>query len=196
MSCAVAQLAHRLLQLGLRVHHDRPVPGDRLLDRLAGHQQEADALLAGLHRDLVAAVEHDERAVAGLLAHERPRRPPVDSFGQHAERRRGVAERAGAREDVGEGVAVDLHWEGLPLARRHRDVEVERIGGDALDRALLAPEVAADHAHRGAVVVDDLGDVGGLDVLIARRRHLQRGGRLAQSWKPCMRPCASPCGIS
>src|SRR6267142_532886 len=32
----VIQLRDRLLQLGLGVHHDRPVPGDRLLDRLAG----------------------------------------------------------------------------------------------------------------------------------------------------------------
>ena len=40
----VAQLGDGLLQLVLGVHDDRPVPGDRLLDRLAGHQQEADAL--------------------------------------------------------------------------------------------------------------------------------------------------------
>ena len=43
---AVAQLGDGLLQLGLGVHHDRSIPGDRLLDRLARDQQEADALVA------------------------------------------------------------------------------------------------------------------------------------------------------
>src|SRR5258708_33041045 len=56
----VAQLGDRRLQLRLRVHHDWTIPGDRLLDRLAGNQQEADAVLAGQHRDLGAAVEQDE----------------------------------------------------------------------------------------------------------------------------------------
>jgi hypothetical protein len=35
---SVAQLGDRLLQLRLRVHHDRSVPGHRLLDRFAGDQ--------------------------------------------------------------------------------------------------------------------------------------------------------------
>src|SRR5689334_23649803 len=140
---AVAQLAHRLVQFGLRVHHDRPVPGDRLLDRLARHQQEADALLAGLHRDLVAAVEHDQRAVAGLLA-ELDLLAVDLLLGQDAERRRRGNERARAREDVGEGMAVDLDLEGLALAGRYRDVEITWIGCDTLDRTGLAPKVA-DH---------------------------------------------------
>ncbi len=43
------KLLERLAQLLLRVHDDGPVPGDRLLQRLAGDQQEADAVVAGLH---------------------------------------------------------------------------------------------------------------------------------------------------
>src|SRR6476646_7385533 len=50
---AVAQLGYGLLKLRLRVHHDRSVPGDRFLDRFAGHEQEANALVACLHGDLV-----------------------------------------------------------------------------------------------------------------------------------------------
>ena len=68
MKVPSAQLADGLLQLGLRVHDDGPVPGDRLLDRLARNQQEADALLAGLNRDLIAAVEQHQRPIAGALA--------------------------------------------------------------------------------------------------------------------------------
>src|SRR5215510_16525097 len=82
---AVAQLGDRLLELGLRVHHDRAVPGDGFLDRLAGDEQEAHAFVAGLHGNLVATVEHDERPVADALAHERLALRGV-LFGEHAER--------------------------------------------------------------------------------------------------------------
>ena len=87
-------------------------------------------------------------------------------------------ERARALEDIGEGVALDFDLQRLALARRNEDVEIARIGGDAFDRAPLAPELAAHDAHARAVVVDDLGNVGGLDVLVARRRHLQRRGQV------------------
>src|ERR1700693_6117706 len=58
----------------------------RLLDRLAGDEQEADAFVARLHRHLVAAVEHDERAVADALAHQRLAGGRL-LLGGHAERR-------------------------------------------------------------------------------------------------------------
>ena len=172
-----AQLGERLLQFGLRVHHDRAVPGDRLLDRLAGHEEEANALVAGLHRHFVAAVEDDERAVAGLLA-DQDLVGAVGLLGEHAEGLRGGAEVAGALEHIGESVALELDRKRLALARRHPDVEIARVGGDALDRAALAPEVAAHHPHAGAVVIDDLGNLRGLDVLVARRGHLQRGRQI------------------
>ncbi len=45
---------------------------------------------------------------------------------------------------------------------------LDGFGGNAIHRSALAPEVAADDPHRGAVIVDDDGDVAGLDVLVAR----------------------------
>jgi hypothetical protein len=54
---AVVQFRHRLAQLLLRIHHDRPIPRYRLLDRLARHQQEPDSLGSSLHSDLVSAIE-------------------------------------------------------------------------------------------------------------------------------------------
>ena len=45
---AALQLVVRLLQFFSRVHHDGPVPGHGLFERLARHQQEPDALIAGL----------------------------------------------------------------------------------------------------------------------------------------------------
>src|SRR5689334_9298390 len=64
---AIVELGDGLLQLGLRVHDDRAVPRHGFFERLARHQQESDALIAGLHGDLVTAIEQYERAVAGLL---------------------------------------------------------------------------------------------------------------------------------
>src|SRR5664280_997344 len=84
------QLVERLAELLLRVHHDRAVPRHRLLQRLARHQQEPDPLLAGLHRDLVAAVEQHQRAVL-RLRRRRGVRPP-HSLRWHGKRPRRVAE--------------------------------------------------------------------------------------------------------
>jgi len=133
-------------------------------------------MLAGLHHDLVARVEQYQRAVARRLAHDvldRPRR-----VGEHAARLGGVAERAAALEHVRERVPPRVHLEGAPLARRHGDVDVARIGGDPFDRAAPAPEAAAHHAHARAVVVGHLGNVGRGDVLVARRGHLERRGQV------------------
>jgi hypothetical protein len=89
---AVPEFVHRLNQLLLRVHHDRPVPGDRLGDRPAGNQQETDAAFARLHRHLVAGAEDHERAVAALVADEMVL--IAEAFlDENAERLGGVAER-------------------------------------------------------------------------------------------------------
>ena len=71
-------------------------------------------------------------------------------------------------------MALGFDFQLFTLAGGHRDVEVARVGGDAVDRALFAPELAAHDAHARAVVVDHFGNLTRLDVLIARRRHLQR----------------------
>src|SRR5258705_280527 len=83
----------------LRVQNDRCVPSDRLLDRLARDQQEANPLVAGLNRDLIAAIEQHQRSIAGFLAHHDL--VAVDFLlGEHTERLRGRAERAGALEHI------------------------------------------------------------------------------------------------
>src|SRR3974377_430049 len=66
---AAAQLVHRLLEFGLRAHHDRPVPGDWLLDWFAGHEQEANNLRAGLPGSLVAGGDQAKGEVADTLPH-------------------------------------------------------------------------------------------------------------------------------
>src|ERR1041385_8930531 len=80
--CAVPQIAERLLKLRGRIHHDRSVPRDRLLDRTSGHQQEADAFVARLHDPLVAAIEEHERPVLRLLRNTAPRHA-IGLLGQH-----------------------------------------------------------------------------------------------------------------
>ena len=54
---AALQFVNCLAKLCLGVHHDGPVPRYRLLDWLAGDQQETDAFIAGLNSHLIAAVE-------------------------------------------------------------------------------------------------------------------------------------------
>src|SRR5262249_28889921 len=170
---AVAQFGDRLFELRARIHHDRPVPSHRLLYRLAGYQQEADAAFAGLDFDLVAGVEQYQRAVAYRFAHQQLL--AVDLFlGEHTERPRRRRKTAIACENVRESVAFGFEFQFLTLAGRHRDVEVAWVGGDAVDRALLAPELAAHDTHARAVVVDHFGNLSRLDVLITRCRHLQR----------------------
>ena len=70
-------------------------------------EQEADAFVARLHGDLVAAVEQHQRPVAGLLADEHLLLPSASLFSVSTPNgSRGVAERAGALEHIGEGVAA------------------------------------------------------------------------------------------
>src|SRR5262249_50219056 len=100
---AVAQYSDRLFELAARIHHDRSMPGHRLLDRLAGDQQEAEAAFAGLNLDLVAAIEQYQRAVTYRLAHQDLL--AVDLLlGKHAERPRRRHETAVAFENVSEGM--------------------------------------------------------------------------------------------
>src|SRR5690348_18414574 len=60
--------------------------------------------------------------------------------GEHRARFRGVAERAGAGEDVGESVACSLDFQTLADSGRNRDVEIIRIRRHAFHRPSLAPE--------------------------------------------------------
>ncbi len=72
----------------------------------------------------------------------------------------------------------------LPTAGRHRDIQVHRVGGDPIHRAGGSPEVSADDAHMDSVVVRDLRDVGGFHLLVARRRHFERGGKVGPQLEP------------
>src|SRR5262245_49578374 len=102
------------------------MPGDRLLDRPAGDEEEPDTLVASLDGHLVAAVEHDERAVARALAHQRL---TGDAFllGQYAEWRRCTGERARSFENVRERVPIAFDGQGLAYARGYEHVEIARF---------------------------------------------------------------------
>jgi hypothetical protein len=74
----------------------------------------------------------------------------------------------GNRGNLGAG---DVQWMTAGRGIMHQEMP---HGGDAFDRAAPPPEVAAHDPHAGAVVIGDLRNFGGLDVLVARRRHFQR----------------------
>ena len=56
----------RVSQLLLRVHHDWAIPRYRFFQWLAGNQQKADALIAGLDGYFVAAIKEHQRAIVSL----------------------------------------------------------------------------------------------------------------------------------
>src|ERR1700692_1825006 len=88
-------------------------------------------------------------------------------FGQDCTRIRSVAERARAGEYIGKGVARGLNLEPLFLARSNRDIKIVRVGGNTLYRSTLSPEFAADDANVRSVIVGDLGNRAGRNILIA-----------------------------
>src|SRR4029077_3520114 len=104
--------------------------------------QEADAFVAGLHDDFVAAIEEDEGAIIGSGG--RGGVEPAHRLGGHRQGLAGVAEFAGACEDVGESVASGLDGQSFPAAGGYGHIEIDGISGDAIDWAALAPETAAD----------------------------------------------------
>src|SRR4029077_20409307 len=105
-----------LLELLLRVHHDRSVPCDGLLKRLSRNQQEADSIISGLNRDFVALIEKDERAVIRRYGRRGVR--PLHRFCRHCERPRGVAELSASRKNIGERMSSRFHRKFLSPARR------------------------------------------------------------------------------
>ena len=59
--CRRFELIEGLAEFGLRVHDDGAVPGDWLLKRPTGDEQEADAFGAGIDGDFVASVEEHQQ---------------------------------------------------------------------------------------------------------------------------------------
>ncbi len=54
------EFVERLPELLLCVHDNGAIPGYRLLKRFSGDQEKPDAVVARLHRDLVAAIKEYE----------------------------------------------------------------------------------------------------------------------------------------
>src|SRR2546427_7118786 len=184
----ILKFGNRLPELLLRVHHDRAVPSNGLLDRLARHQQESNPLVPCLHHDLVSAVEEYQRMIADVV--HRPAIGFRDMLSQYRARIRGVAERAGAREHVGKRVTRSVDVEPFPLTSRHKNVEVIRIGSYSFHRPLFAPEFTTHDSHASAVVVSHLGYRARRNILVARIGHLQRRGQVGpelEAVHPAMR---------
>src|SRR4030095_12922860 len=71
-----------------------------------------------------------------------------------------------------------FHGKRLALSCWNPDVEVARIGRDALHRAGLASVTPADHPDLRPVVVHHLGNVARGNVLITRLGHLEPGRKI------------------
>src|SRR5262245_60188625 len=170
---AAAELVVGLLQLFLRVHDDRPIPGDGLLERLARHEQETHPFIARLNDDFVAPIEKDQRTVLRIAAYPARRvacgnvgRSAAfgDVVGPYPARLGRVTEGPRTGEDICEGVARSLDRQALALTGRHKEIEISWIGGHAGHRTRLPPERAADHSNTRAIVVGDHGYVARRDI--------------------------------
>src|SRR4051812_44381 len=81
-----------------------------------------------------------------------------------------------------------VHRDPLLSTRRYRHIKVPRIGGDAFHWTFPSPELSADYPRARPVVVGHLWNIGGEHVLITRRRHLQRRGKVRPQLKPVHAP--------
>src|SRR5882672_2348338 len=86
---AVLVIGYGLPDLFLRVHYERPVAGDGLVDRLAVHHEDRGVGLSFDFGLVPGALEHDEFAFAGSLAvhadlslHDKERRRPALAQGE------------------------------------------------------------------------------------------------------------------
>ncbi len=64
----VLQIRQRRFQFFASVHHNRPVPGDRFIQRRARNQQKPHALWSGLQADFVAGIKFDQGPFARQVA--------------------------------------------------------------------------------------------------------------------------------
>src|SRR5579883_906205 len=69
---------------------------------------------------------------------------------------------------------VGFDGQGFAPPGRDGDIQIARVGRNPIDGSALAPEFTADDPNGGAVVIGNLRDLGGRNILVARRGHLQR----------------------
>src|SRR5215472_13551298 len=153
---SLLQFPERFAQLLLRIHHDRAVPCDRLLERLTRHQKKSNAVVARLHRDLVTTIEKYERTIVSLRGGRGVR--PLHRLRRDLQRSGRVAEFSTSAKHISERMPRGFDGQSLTPARRYGDIEINWIRSDSFHWSLLAPETAADNAHVGPIVVGDLGN--------------------------------------
>src|SRR5439155_9546788 len=151
-------VADRLLDLFVRVHHERAVLNDRFEQRPAREQDHASALRTASQRDGIAVREHARAVRRQTLGCTRGADLDV------------------AFERIDERVVSGADRMREPRARRQLDVEIQRISGESLDRtrrlAAIEDEGARDHLDAAAAGEIDDWDLLGLDVAIPGRLHL------------------------
>ena len=120
------------MKLGPAVHDDRPVPCHRLTKRSTRNQQKTNPHFAGRNLDLVAGAENHQRAVSRLVADFQFLSGEL-LFDIHPEWRGGVSKTGAALENIGKTLAPRVEGKPFGRVRRQRDIEIGRIGVDAVD---------------------------------------------------------------
>src|SRR5207253_8420135 len=149
---AVLELFDRLLDLPAAVHHNRTPPRNRLVERLARHQEEPRRRVAGLHPDRIAILEDDEVTVLD----------DVVGF---------LVETGPTFQQVGEGREAPLHGMHEVRVRLEAHVDVFRVDSNILDRPAIPADLPGHDPHPNAPGGLNLEDARGLDLLVSRIRH-------------------------
>jgi hypothetical protein len=107
----------------------------------------------------------------------------LNAIGLHGLRIGRIAEGAGAVEYVCKRVARGFHLEALAPSRRHRDVEITRLGGNTVNGSALSIVVADDHAHERSIIFAHDRDLQRRHILVTRIRHLERARQIGPQLK-------------
>src|SRR5450755_335131 len=144
---------------------------------MSGNQKEADAVIARLHHDFIAAIKKYERPIVCLRWRRRVR--PSDWLSWDSQRSGCVTKLTRARENVRKRLSSGFHGQDLPASGCYGNVKIDRISSDPVHRAGRAPEGSANDANMGSVVVLDLGNIQCLDLLVTRVGHLLRRRKIS-----------------
>src|SRR3954451_25162403 len=103
---------------------------------------------------------------------------PSNALGRHRQGTRGIAELAIASKHISKGMPGGFYGQSLAFSRAHGHIQINRIGCNSIHRALFSPKTPANDADVSSVIVGDLGNVVGLDLLISRSGHLEPRGKI------------------
>ena len=169
------------LQLLIRVHHDRAVPGHRFADGLAGYEQEPNRFPLGRDGHLIAVAEKDPHSVVQVaIAFHIEIVHALDTVGIGIPF---IAENPLTGNDVGED---RMAWRSpvYELGKgRERNIEILGLDDNVSHRTLYTLKGSADDLNHGTALGHDLRHLRALYVAVPGSHHLMGFGEVGPELK-------------